>query len=226
MRAEVLAPFFWAIFRARTRQEREWCYPPGPAVVRVEGSDPIRILIIGDGPAAGCGVLLQELGVAGFLARHVAEETGRGVEVTVDAEPTASARSTLDRLGTIDLRGYDSIVLMLAATDALCLTGRRNWQQSMTRLIDALTSTGTHSVVVTSAASIELSRWLSPLGRRITGRHARVLNTATSLVCARSRVPMVSLDQARVLTACTYAKWGSSIGARLCRALAVSRRHP
>ncbi|MET0886701.1 MAG: hypothetical protein ABWX92_09645 [Mycetocola sp.] len=191
----------------------------GPSEVSIEGIDPLRILIIGDGPAAGCGVLIHELGIAGFLARHIAERIKRGVVVTVRAQPAASARSTLRRLDDIDLDLYDSIVLMLATTDAFCLTSRRSWQRSMTGLVQALKSADTASVFVTSAASLHVATSISPVARRLTGSHARMLDIDTGRICAESHVPMIPLDAASDLTPCTYARWGRRIGAHVISSL-------
>ncbi|MCW3493325.1 hypothetical protein [Microbacterium sp. SSM24] len=215
----MLGPLFWWWFKATTHEERTWQYPAGPSVVKVDGIDPVRVLVVGDGPAAGCGVLIHELGLAGYLARHLAEQLARGVEVTVSAEPTASARSTLMRIGAMDLDRFDSIVLMLATTDAFCLTPRRSWQHSMTALIQALRAADTSSVFVTSTASMHLTKSLSPFARRLTGSHARKLNIETSLICAHSRTPMIALDDVNDLTPFTYEMWGRRIGERISRVL-------
>lgn len=215
----VLGPLFWGLFRARTEEEREWRYPTGPSEVSVAGIRPARILVIGDGPAAGCGVRTHQLGIAGHLARHLARLIGRGVVVTVAAKPAASARSTLKRLDALDLDGYDSIVLMLATTDAFCLTPRRSWQRDMTGLVHALTSAGTASVFVTSAANLHVARWLSPFARFLTGSHARMLNIETRQICAQAHTPMVALDAASDLTSRTYALWGRRIGALIADSL-------
>ncbi len=209
----------WRLFRARTQQEREWLYPAGPPEVSVDGVDPVRILIIGDGPAAGCGVLIHDLGVAGFAARHVAERLQRGVEVTVQAQPAASARSTLRHLDETDLDGYDSIVLMLVTTDAFCLTPRRRWRSSMTGRVLTLRAAGAASVLVTGAASMHLTESLAPFARRLTGNHARRLNVETSMVCAISGTPMILLDAAGELSPSTYAMWGRRIGEYVLDAL-------
>ncbi|RKT36627.1 hypothetical protein DEU34_1145 [Microbacterium sp. AG1240] len=211
----VLGPLFWGLFRATTQHERTWLYPAGPAGVSIPGIQPVRILIVGDGPAAGCGVLIHELGIAGTLARQVAEHTGRGAVVTVIAQPDASARSTLKRLDGVDLVGYDSVVLMLATTDVFCLTGRRSWRHSMTELVGLLTSSGAASVFVTSAASMHLTRSLVPLARRLTGDHARLLDTETQQICDLTGTQMIALDAANDLTPRTYAKWGRRIGAHI-----------
>jgi hypothetical protein len=218
-----LGALLWRLFRAQTQQEREWLYPAGPPEVSVDGVDPVRILVIGDAPAAGCGVLIHDLGIAGFLARHLAEHLQRGVVVTVRAQPAASARWTLAQLDVTDLDGYDAIILMLATTDAFCLTPRRNWHSSMTGLVLALKASDAASVFVTGAASMHLTESLSPVARRITGNHARVLNIETSIVCAISGTPMISLDPVSDLTPGTYAKWGRRIGEHVVAALDRSR---
>lgn len=215
----LLGPLFWSLFRATTHQQREWLYPSGPPVVCIPGFDPIRILVVGDGPAAGCGVLIHDLGIAGTLARYVARQTKRGVVVTVSASPDASARSTLKHAASLDVDGYDFVVLMLATTDAFCLTGRRSWQTSMTGLVQSLTSAGAASVLVTSAASMQLTRSLTPLARRITGNHARLLDAETREICAQSDTPMITLDAVNDLTPRSYARWGRRIGAHIASTL-------
>jgi hypothetical protein len=215
----ILGPLFWGLFRAKTQEQREWRYPTGPSEVSIAGTDPARILVIGDGPAAGFGVRTHQLGIAGHLARHIVGHIQRGVVVTVAAQPGASARSTLKRLGDMDVEGYDSIVLMLATTDAFCLTPRRSWRRNVTGLVHALESTDASSVFVTSAASLHLARPLSPFARRLTGRHARTLNVETSRICAQTSTPMIPLDAASDLTSRTYAKWGRRIGTHVAGSL-------
>ena len=215
----MLGPLFWGLFVARTHEQSEWRYPTGPSEVSIAGVDPARILVIGDGPAAGCGVRTHQLGIAGHLARHIAGHIERGVVVTVAAQPAASARSTLKRLVGMDLDGYDSIILMLATTDALCLTNRRSWHRDMTDLVHALNSRGTASVFVTSAASLHVARSLTPFARLLSGNHARILNVETSRICAQSNTPMIFLDAVTDLTSRTYALWGRRIGARVAGSL-------
>ncbi|MGO4690143.1 hypothetical protein [Glaciibacter sp. 2TAF33] len=214
----VLGPLFWAWFKAETQDRRDWLYPTGPSEITIAGTDPAHILIIGDGPAAGFGVRTHQLGVAGHLARHLFEFLERGVVVTVAAQPGASARSTLKRIGDMDVDGYDSIVLMLATTDASCLTARRSWRRNMVCLVRALESADA-SLFVTSAASLHLAKRLSPLARVVTGGHARTLNVETSRICAQSNTTMIPLDTVSSLTSRTYAKWGRRIGTHVADSL-------
>jgi hypothetical protein len=218
----ILGVFFWGWFRFKTNGHREWRYPAGLSEVSVAGNDPGRILIIGDGPAAGLGVRTHELGIAGQLARHVSGELERGVVVTIAAQPAASARSTLRRLGDLHLDGYDSIVLMLATTDAFCLTTRRSWRRNMIGLVHALNSAGA-SVFVTSTASLPLARPLTPFARRPTDGHARTLDDETRRICAQTNTPMISLNAASDLTSHTYRNWGRRIGSQVADSM---RRQP
>ncbi|WP_133161176.1 SGNH/GDSL hydrolase family protein [Microterricola pindariensis] len=217
----MLGPLFWGWFKAKTQEQHEWRYPTGPSEIKIAGTDPARILIIGDGPAAGFGVRTHQLGIAGHLARHLSRHIEGGVVVTVAAQPAASARSTRKCLSDIDVEGYDSIVLMLATTDAFCLTSRRSWRRNMTGLVHALKSTDASSVFVTSAASLHLARPLTPFARRLTGRHARTLNVETTRICAQTNTPMIWLDAASDLTSRTYAKWGRRIGTRVAGSMRV-----
>lgn len=217
----MLRPLFRAWFRATTQREREWLYPAESSEVRIAGSHPIKVLVIGDGPAAGCGVLIQCLGFAGRLARHIASSTKRGVVVTVAARPTASARSTLRNVEEMNLDGYDSIVLMLTTTDVLCLTSRESWRRSMQRLVEALGAADTASVVVTSAASVHLTRPLHRFVRRLLSAHVGALNRETYRICLRTDTPVVVLSAATELGAGVYARWGDEVGVHVARAVPV-----
>jgi hypothetical protein len=208
----ILGPLFWVWFTAKMREQRDWRFPTGLSEVSISGTDPARILVIGDGPAAGFGVRTHELGIAGQLARHLVGQIERGVVVNVAAQPAASARSTLKRLGDIDVKGYDSIVLMLATTDAFCLTTRRIWRRNITGLVHALTATDASSVFVTSAANLHLAKPVSPFARRLVVSHARNLNAETRRICSQTNTPMILLDAASDLTSHTYARWGRRIG--------------
>lgn len=215
----VLGPLFWGWFKVKAHEQHEWRYPTGPSEINISGTGPARILIVGDGPAAGFGVRTHQLGIGGHLARHLVGQIEGGVVVTVAARPAASARSTRKRLGDIDLEGYDSIVLMLATTDAFCLTSHRSWRRNMTAMVHVLKSTDASSVFVTSAASLHLARPLAPFVRRTTGRHARTLNIETSRICAQTNTPMIPLNAASDLTSRTYAKWGGRIGTHVADSL-------
>ncbi|OJU72539.1 MAG: hypothetical protein BGO04_00255 [Microbacterium sp. 70-38] len=217
----LLRPVFRAWFRARTKGLQTWCYPHGESVVGVPGPEPARILLLGDGPAAGYGVLTQQLGVAGHLARHLAESMARGVVVTVEAWPAASAESTLERLPHIDLDGYDGIVVMLATSDALRLTSRRSWSRSMAGLLRTLPGSDTRAVFVTTTASVRLARTLPPFARRVAGRHAQVLDAETRRICAETTTTLIPLDAVNELSQRTYATWGRRIAA-----VVVADLHP
>lgn len=218
----ILRPLFRGWFSATTQRERDWLYPTDPPEVRIAGSHPIRVLVIGDGPAAGCGVLIHDLGFAGHLAGHVASATNRGVVVTVAAQPTASARTTLRNLDNMNLDGYDCIVLMLTTTDVLCLTSRESWRRSMQRLVNALKATDAASVIVTSAASVHLIRPLAPLVRRLMSSQVGALNRETYRICLRTETPVVLLSAASELAAGAYKRWGHDVGMHVARAVPAS----
>jgi hypothetical protein len=218
-----LRPMFWGWFRAVTHAERQWRYPGGPSEISVTGVDPAHILVLGDGPAAGCGVRNHQLGVAGYLARHVAEHLDRGTLVTVMAQPTASARSTRRLLDDVRLGHFDAIVLMLATTDSSSLTARYSWRRDMTAIVRTLKSTGTPSVFVTSTAHLDEARATASFARALTGAHARMLDAETSRICAKSKTPMIALDAANDLTSRVYATWGRRIGANVADSLSRSR---
>lgn len=215
----ILAPVFWGWSKFATQDQRHWMYPTDFPEVSIVGPNPARILVIGDAPAAGFGVRTHQLGIAGYVARHVFDLLARGVVVTVMAQPTASARSTLRRVGGMDINRYDAIVLMLATTDGLCLTSRRTWKRNLTGLVHVLQKTDAASTFVTSAASLHLFKRLSPIHRRLAGRNALMLNIETRRICAETGSTLIPLDAPADFTSRTYARWAQRIGTHVAESL-------
>lgn len=119
-----------------------WTNGPVPAeraIVRAPGKSPLQLLLLGGGAAVGYGVTSHEVALAGHLARRIAGETARGVdlEISVAEGVTAARAHTLAR--GIDPGRYDAIILSVGMSDAIDVASPQNWAEEMGTLADYLT---------------------------------------------------------------------------------------
>ena len=109
-------------FRARLSRAFAGVNLPHPADdprAHASGGDALRILVIGAGPTKGWGVRSNALALPGQLARRVAQQTGRGVDVDLVATDELPSTADLTRTGGSEFDRYDAVVLTLGMADAL-----------------------------------------------------------------------------------------------------------
>jgi lysophospholipase L1-like esterase len=104
------------------------------------GSDPDRILLLGNGALAGWGVRSHDLAIPGHLARELSELTGHPAVVDLVADHTVRAETAIPLIPTAQLAEYDAIVIVLGASDALQLLATARWATDMTAFLSALQS--------------------------------------------------------------------------------------
>jgi hypothetical protein len=216
----LLAPLFRCWLELATQDQRHWSYPVDTPTVAICGKSQVRVLIIGDAPAAGLGVRTHQLGVAGHLARRISWLVGCGAVVTVAAGPQASARSTLRTLNTLPIDGYDAIVLMLATTDSLRLTRPTNWACDMTRVALTISSRVNSELFITSSADLAAIEQLQPVRRLFAGGHARLLNAEAKQISEAVGCTFIELDSVTDIGSGTYEAWAKTIAARIAPTVA------
>ena len=90
-----------------------------------------RILLVGNGPSHGWGVLTHQLALTGQLADAVAARTGRACDADLIGAEAMNVRSALAWIGDRDLRDVDAVVLVLGFNDALRLTPLDVWEHEL-----------------------------------------------------------------------------------------------
>lgn len=152
------------------------------------GPDPVRILLCGNGPSIGSGVLTHELALSGHLARAVAARTGRGVDLDVVADRGITVETVTRRLHELRLWRYDAVVVTLGTTDAFALLPVRRWRTAMRALMDGLrdASGSTTQLVFVGITPIQRSAFSAGRFGDLADRHAALLNAATERLCAGS----------------------------------------
>ena len=191
-------PLVRAWVRARYRVVDELLSTPRPddhPVGHAAGTDPDRVLVLGNGPAVGWGVRSHDLALPGTLARALSARTGRGADVTALADPDVTVATAASLLDGHDLAGLDAVVVVLGASDALRLVSRARWSAGLTALLDALEEAVDPfcEIVVTGIQPPSSIPKFTMRCGGVVDRHARSLNAMTEAVCAPwARVHVVS----------------------------------
>ena len=188
------------------------------------GENPDRVLLLGNGPAAGWGVRSHDLALPGQLARQLSARTRRGTDVDLVADPALRITSALRAAEGRNLAGYDAFVMMVGVEDALALVSPSRWRTSMRNLIDTLLERASPSARIL-VVGIQPIRSIPPFSGRlgaVADRHARALNRVTEQLCAGDprvsyfRLPAAESTEAdRHRGPRTYREWASQLTGQL-----------
>lgn len=157
----------------------------GPATGRAgEGAGPpLRLGVVGDSTAAGCGVPTHEDGFAAWLARELAERTGAPVTWETVGRLGATSRRIrhrlVPRLGT----GLDVAVLLGGANDVLTRRGPEQWAENLGAMIADLADRA-ERVVVVGIPPLATLPALPAVLRRYLGLQAARMDEVARGVCA------------------------------------------
>lgn len=205
----------------------------GQGMVHVPGPDPRRILIAGNGPNIGIGVLSHELGLPGQLGRKISALTGRGTDLEVMTRVRLPL-NVLDRLlGEIDLRRFDALVLTIGYSEAVRLSSPVRWRRELSVLLDriaAATGAGLHSFVLAARPFVPNPDFPAMMAHP-ANKHMQLLNSISREVLAGrglatfvERLPEVSVSFFEH-TARSYEQWAEALAPEIVPLLGSARRN-
>lgn len=145
-----------------------------------------HVLLLGNGPCHGWGVLTHQLALTGQLSRALRARTGRPTDVDFVGDETMNAASALNWLGERDLTRYDAVVVVLGLNDALRLTPVARWTSALRAVLDALlerTRPGTR-LLLGGIPRVRSAALYNNLFGALAERHAVKLTRATQAVLA------------------------------------------
>jgi lysophospholipase L1-like esterase len=157
----------------------------GPTSGTAGGGDrtPVRLAVIGESTAAGCGAPTHEDAFAGALARSLAERCARPIAWTVHGCNGATSRDVRYRLLPRLAGPVDVAVLMIGVNDVKGLRPLRRWHDDLSAILDALTHRS-GEVAVTGIPPFDVFPSMPrALGRLLAGR-AHTLDTVARRLCA------------------------------------------
>jgi len=167
--------------------------PANSADQRLPGPNPMDILVVGGGAAAGWGVSTHELGFTGALARRLRGATQRGVHVRTAIDVGVSIADAPDLVRASRGRFDELRVVVLGVTETFRMVEPAAWRDDIERVLDALEPSAEHPAVLVGIQPISsipvyhggLSHWLD--------RHAAALNRQTAAAAARPHVAFAPL---------------------------------
>ena len=149
-----------------------------------EGSGtPVRVAVVGESTAAGCGVDTHDEGFPAWLARKLAADTGRPVEWEVVGQNSATSRRIRYKLVPQVGKNLDAAVLLAGVNDVLGRRAPEEWGEDLTAIVDELLGRAEH-VVVTGIPSFEVFPSLPKTLGRYLAQRATALDEVSQRVCA------------------------------------------
>ncbi|MEJ3657984.1 SGNH/GDSL hydrolase family protein [Actinomycetes bacterium KLBMP 9759] len=146
-------------------------------------SPPVRIAVLGESTAAGCGVDTHADGFPGGLARELAARTLRRVTWEVVGQHGATALRIRHRLLPELGRGFDVAVLLAGANDVLSRRPPAKWGDDLAAIVEGLAGRAEHVTVVGLPSFDSFPSIPSALGRYLAAR-ANALDDVSRRICA------------------------------------------
>lgn len=116
------------------------------------GTDPIRLLVLGDSMAVGVGVDDAADGLAGHLAQQLTERTSRPVRWRARGRNGATARDVIrDHLADALLEPADLVFLSIGANDAMQVRSHRAFRRDVRRILRDIFTAHPDAIVLISA---------------------------------------------------------------------------
>ncbi|MBB5802815.1 lysophospholipase L1-like esterase [Saccharothrix ecbatanensis] len=147
------------------------------------GGTAVRLAVLGESTAAGCGVDAHDDGFPGSLARTIAERTDRPVTWEAIGQDGATARriryKLLPRLG----EDLTVAVLLAGVNDVLGRRSPAQWTEDLGAVVDELGKRAEH-VVVAGIPPFMAFPSLPGTLRRYLSQRAEALDAASRRVCA------------------------------------------
>jgi lysophospholipase L1-like esterase len=166
--------------------------PTTGTVGQAQAGNPVRIAVLGESTAAGCGVDTHDEGFPGSLARIVAQRTGRPVEWQAVGQHGATGRRIRYKLLPEIGQDLTLAVLLAGANDVLSRRTPAQWAEDLAAIVDDLAQRA-EQVVVVGIPPFKTFPSLPGTLRRYLARGAAAVDEASRRVCAeRPRATFVS----------------------------------
>lgn len=207
--------------------------PMDEPIVRATQPDADQVLLLGNGPLHGWGVLTHQMTVTGHLSRETKGETGRPCTVNYIGDEMMTIRSARAWIGTHDVSGYDVVVIAIGMNDAVRLTPLKVWATEYRALLEFLTTKVKLSarIVVAGLEPVRsvtvFDHWLGEVADFHAGRMSTILDEITADFSAVTyfRFPGVEVDPDRPHGSSEmYRLWAKNIAPHLSAALNTVRR--
>ncbi|MEY4397209.1 MAG: hypothetical protein RLZZ40_965 [Actinomycetota bacterium] len=139
---------------------------PTPWEGVIDGSNPLRVLMVGDSTAAGCGANERDEMLAARIAHYASVATGRGATWrAIGQNGHRTDQFIADYLDAALAHPADIIYVSLGANDAMTVRNRRVVARNIIRIASALRAANPNAVIAVSSlpAFFRFTRLPEPL---------------------------------------------------------------
>jgi lysophospholipase L1-like esterase len=153
----------------------------GPVTGGVPGEGaPLRLLVLGESTAAGCGVSDHGEAIGGLLSASLARLTGRAVQWRVVGRNGVTAQDTRQQLlPLIPQQPVDLVVILLGVNDTKNLTPARRWRSDLRLLFgDLRIRVGPVPLLISAVPPMGAFPALPPPLRQFLGLRAALMDAA------------------------------------------------
>jgi lysophospholipase L1-like esterase len=168
---------------------------PTSGTVGTTSRTPLRIAVVGESTAAGCGVDNHDDGFTGCLAREITARTQRPVQWQVVGQFGATARRIRYRL--LPQLGEDLNVAVLLAGGNDVMSGRNpdQWRDDVSAIVDDLMERADHVVVAGIPPFALFPSMPTTLGRYLSERAAALDDVSRQICAVRPCTTWVTLTE-------------------------------
>lgn len=166
---------------------------PPPWEGFVPGDNPIRILVVGDSTAVGCGTSSRDEMLAARIAHHVAEATGRGATWrAIGKNGHRTDEFIRDFLTEAVNHPADIVYVTLGANDAMNIRNRRVAARNLVTIARALRSANPDALIAVSSlpAFFRFTRLPEPLRSTLYRISQGIERTARLALSTEDRITM------------------------------------
>lgn len=166
---------------------------PPPWDGEVSGDDPLRILVVGDSTAVGCGTNSRDEMLAARIAHHAADATGRGAHWrAIGKNGHRTDEFIRDFLDAATDHPADIIYVTLGANDAMNIRNRRVAAGNLVTIARALRLANPDALIAVSSlpAFFRFTRLPEPLRSTLYRIAQGIERTARRALEAEDRITM------------------------------------
>ncbi|MFF2014259.1 SGNH/GDSL hydrolase family protein [Streptomyces sp. NPDC058195] len=157
----------------------------GGATGGAAGADRLRIAVVGESTAAGCGVESHEDGFTGQFARELSARAGCPVDWTVRGRHGATARRIRYRLVPEVDSGLHVVALLAGVNDVLTRRSPQDWGDDLEAVVGELAQRADQVLVTGIPPFAEFPSVPKAMGRYL-GERATALDEVAQRVCAET----------------------------------------
>ena len=196
--------------------------------IHAPGTNPDRVLLVGDGVATGRGVLTHELGLPGYLARSLSRLTGHATDVDIYVHQEMTVESSIAAIDGVKLARFDTIVLSIGHNEALSLMTPDRWRDGLEHLLEHLARTAPATVPISILAIPVFGPKTKMPGflAAVIDAHVPTLNAVTAkAIAGRGNVTLIkgAAGQFEPETAHLYKRWADHVASSINTELHADR---